>query len=254
MGELRNTKKRNRDFATDDLRKNAATDYPHYKMLLGMFDSFPPANRNRGGANLIEEISIPHKLQNYRIDFSQIGGVIRPDQNTVNAIGEQLSIADSNAIAYRPYIYLDLTRKPWVPPIIEHQRAIDAWKAAVRNYSSPQPASIQQYLLYRLRFVFAADLAGSFTPFGGAVAQFNNIGLLLSNAIIDSPAMAISYDQHLHNKLAALARERTPGIDYFNMLSEEQFEIKRYVMGGLVPKGEIEERCRVEGRPTLRKA
>ena len=36
---LRSSKKRNLRLATDDLRKNHATDYPHYKMLLELPDS-----------------------------------------------------------------------------------------------------------------------------------------------------------------------------------------------------------------------
>ena len=131
-----------------------------------------------------------------------------------------------------------MARKPWGPPIIEHQKAIDAWKAAVRNYSNPQPASIQQYLLYRFRFISAADIAHDFDSFSGAIAQFNNISILLNHAVIDSPAFAIAYDQHLHNKLATLARERTPSIDYFAMLPEEQYEIKRYISNSLsIQKG-----------------
>ena len=237
LEELRHTRKRNRDFITDDIRKNPIIDYSHCKMLLELFDSFPPINRNRGGGQPIEEISIPQQLAQYKIDFSAISGILRPDQNMVNAISEQISIAQSNALAYRPYIFLDLTRRPWVPPIIEHQRAIDSWKAALKNYSSPQPASIQQYLMYRLRFIFAADIARAFDSFGGAVAQFNNLGHILSLSITDSPALAIGYDQYLHNKLNCYARERTPGIDYFALLSEEQFEIKRYVSDSVLNKG-----------------
>ena len=84
--------------------------------------------------------------------------------------------------------------------------------------------------------MFAADSAGAFASFGGAIGQFSNIGVLLSNAITDSPAVAIKYGQHRHNKLSTLARERTPSIDYYNLLSAEQFDIKRYVTAG-IPSG-----------------
>ena len=43
------------------------------------------------------------------------------------------------------------------------------------------------------------------------------------------PAFAIACDQHIRNKLSTLARERTTSIDYLSMLSEEQFDIKRYI-------------------------
>ena len=54
--ESRNTEKRNRDFVTDDLRRSRDIDYDRYKMMSGLFDSFPPVNRNRGGVNFIGEI------------------------------------------------------------------------------------------------------------------------------------------------------------------------------------------------------
>ena len=69
MEELRNAKNRNRDFATDDLRRNLDIDYAHYKMLLGLFDPFPPLLRNRCYAGFIEEIPIPRNLSSYKIDF-----------------------------------------------------------------------------------------------------------------------------------------------------------------------------------------
>ena len=68
MEELRGAKRRNRDCATDDLRRNLAIDYAHYKMLLGLFDSFPPLNRNRGGSGFIDEIPIHQNSTPYKID------------------------------------------------------------------------------------------------------------------------------------------------------------------------------------------
>ena len=205
-------------------------------MMLELFDSPPPINRNRGRWKFVGEISTPQQLAAYKIDLSSISGILRPGQNMVNAVSEQISIAQSNALAYRPYIFLDLARKPWAPPIIEHRRDIDSWKAAAKSYFPPQTASIQQYAMYRLRFIFAADIAHAFDSFGGVFDQINNLGLLLNLSIIDSPALAIGYDQYLHNKLNCYARERTPGIDYFSLLSEEQFEIKRYVSDSVVNK------------------
>ena len=77
MGELGNTKKkRDRDFVTDDLRRNQDINYAHYKMLLGISDSFPPASRNRGGANFLEEISIRQNLLKYKIDFRRLTALL----------------------------------------------------------------------------------------------------------------------------------------------------------------------------------
>lgn len=189
----------------------------------------PQINRNRRGQSS-EEISIPHRLSSYKIDCAPLSGILRPDQNTASAISEKIAIAHSGALAYRPYIYLDSVRKRGLP-IIENQRAIGDWENDAGHYSSHQPASIQQYNLFRLRLILAADLARAFDSFGGSIAHFNNLGLLVRNSIIESPAQAISYDQHLRNKVSSLARESAPGIDYFSLLIAEQFELRRYVSG-----------------------
>ena len=85
------------------------------------------------------------------------------------------------------------------------------------------------------------------------MAQFNNVVILLNRSIVDSPAFAIAYDRHLHNKLPNCARERTPSIDYFALLSDEQFGIKRYVSNSLQSKGKSKKEMKREGlvlRPT----
>ena len=139
--------------------------------------------------------------------------MIRPTRNTANAILEQLSIDSPNDLASRPYIYLDLARKRWAHPIIEHQSANEAWGVDVRNYPNPKPASIQQYLLFRLRFISEADIAHAFDSFGWAGAQFNNIGISLIRPIIDAPASPIESGQYLHkNCRSLLGNEPLPSI------------------------------------------
>ena len=100
----RNTKQRNRDFATDDLRMNRSIDYARYKIPY----NFPtPARSISRGWQFISEISTPKKLAAYKIDFSPTPGLLRPDQNTVNAISEQLSRDRSGAIAFSTlHLYL----------------------------------------------------------------------------------------------------------------------------------------------------
>ena len=91
------------------------------------------------------------------------------------------------------------------------------------------------------------DIARDFDSFGGSVAQFNNVGILLNRSIVDSPAFAIAYDRHLHNKLPNYARERTPPTDYLALLPDELFDIKRYVSNSPQPKGESEKAMKREG-------
>ena len=49
-------------FRNDDMLLGREIDYAHYKMLLVLFDPATPASRNRGGRNMVEEISTPHNL------------------------------------------------------------------------------------------------------------------------------------------------------------------------------------------------
>ena len=80
----------------------------------------------------------------------------------VGAISEILVQDDSNNLPSEPYIWVDLTMKPWVPPILEHRRAIDSWENDVGDNPVAQIAPIQQYVLYRRRFSLAVDLVGGF--------------------------------------------------------------------------------------------
>ena len=182
---------------------------------------------------MIEAISIPNNLSTYKIDFPRAPGVNRPCKNTGSAISEHLSNSSPTPLEYRPYLCLDLSRKSGIPSIIEHQKVIDAWKSAVKNSPNPQPSSIHQYLLYPVIFVFSDDISHFPDAFGGYVAKFNNIGPMRRNAVIESPAYAISCDQYLHTKLPSIDRERTPSVDYCQLLSEELFEIERYATGSL---------------------
>ena len=86
MGELRNTKSAI-GTSLPTIYGGAKTSITlTIKCFCGIFDSSPMANRNRGGANFIDGISIPQKISPYKIDLPMIGGSIRPGRNTVNAI------------------------------------------------------------------------------------------------------------------------------------------------------------------------
>ena len=177
--------------------------------------------------------------------------MLRPDKNTPNAIIEQLSISAPNDIAFRPHIYLDLSGKPREYAVIDRQRNIDYWKSDARNYPPTQPEPIRKYILFRdYVLFFAADLARASDSFGWAATLFDNLGLLMRHAIVDSPAVPISCDQHLHVTLATLARGRTPSIDYFSLLIEERYGVRRYAAA---PSPEGESKKATHGEESLSK-
>ena len=66
--------------------------------------------------------------------------------------------------------------------------------------------------------------------FGGAVAQFNNMAAILHLAITENVGFALRYEHLLKTHLAELARERQERVEFFKMLSEEYYPIKRLVV------------------------
>ena len=81
-------------------------------------------------------------------------------------------------------------------------------------------------MLYRMRFIFAADLCGAWSSFGGIAAQLNNLSLILHLATTESIAAALLYDSLLSDHLEELARSRAERsaavIDFNEFLSVAQ--------------------------------
>ena len=73
----------------------------------------------------------------------------------------------------------------------------------------------------------AAALSQALEMFGCCIAQFNNMSIILQIAIIDNPNIAMLYDAELQNRLSKYARERTPAIDYYALLSTLKVDILR---------------------------
>ena len=115
------------------------------------------------------------------------------------------------------------------PP--KSDRFLDIGRSQLSESTTRDDSTI--YILYRLRFVFSADSARAFDSFGGALAQSNNIGILWDRPIIESPAFAIFYDQHLRSKLSILTLGRTPSIDYRSLLSDGKCDIARYISNSI---------------------
>ena len=79
---------------------------------------------------------------------------------------------------------------------------------------------------YQLRFIFAADVCGAWSLFGGVVAQLNHLSIVLHIATTDAIGIAATYDQLPKAHLEERARARAPGTagtaDFHEMLSNEQ--------------------------------
>ena len=89
---------------------------------------------------------------------------------------------------------------------------------------------ISTWMLYRIRFIFTADLCGAWSSFGGIVAQFNNLSIILHLATTESISAALIYDGLLTAHLEELARARqerpAAQVDFADLLSTEQTRFK----------------------------
>ena len=92
------------------------------------------------------------------------------------------------------------------------------------------PPPFPTWALYRLRFIFTADLCGAWLHFGGIAAQLSNFSILLHLAAVESIAVALAYDNILsaHLEELALSRaDRTAGaVDFADLLSPEHHRFK----------------------------
>ena len=165
--------------------------------------------------------------ENPPIDCSAILYTIMPDQLLVNTIPHELAnVACSNPVCF-PYIHIDYSKRTWGPAIVEREIAMTSFRNKMKNSKSPQPLSIQKYVLYRWRFAMDAALFGAFGRFGGAVAQNSNLSIITQNAIVGNPNISMLYGEELHNRLAKYARGRNPAIDFTQLIFAVRVDILR---------------------------
>ena len=217
----------NRKYLLQDLRDD---DLSHRDLvfLLKIFETFPPTLKNRNTKHPeFEEVRIPLKLSKMSLPLSTLPGLLVPDQRMTNEISELLARGQACSPAYFPFVVLPLNKEPWIPSLLEHKRAQDAWNTRMKSFASDQPLSFQSWIFYRLRFVLTAEVVGAWAPFGGLIAQINNIGVTLNIAVSENVGVALKYFDFLHAQLELSARSRAVGVDYFRLLSEEQLDIRR---------------------------
>ena len=192
--------------------RKSGYQFDDLKFTIDIFELFPPPRRNTGTnqRTLFEDVRIPLSLRNSHIHFSLVSDPIRPDRSTTNAISQEMAnAANSNPVSI-PYVHVDYFKRPWIQSIIEHENASNSFKIKMKQYKSLHPLSIQQYVLYRLRFIMATALCKAFDNFGGIVGQINNISIIMQIAVTDNPNIAMLYGDELHTRLSRYARERSP--------------------------------------------
>ena len=217
----------NRKYLLQDLR---GEDLNHRDLLflLKIFEVFPPTLKNRNIKHPeFEEVCIPLKLGRSVIPLAKLSGLLVPDQRMVNEISEMLARGQACSPSYVPYVFAPLNKEPWIPTLFEHSKANEAWTSRMKSLTSDQSLSFQAWTLYRLRFIFSAEVCAAWTLYGGIIAQINNVGITLNLAIAENVGIALKYYEFLQTQLESYARSRATDIDFFRLLSEEQPEIRR---------------------------
>ena len=106
-------------------------------------------------------------------------------------------------------------------PTAEHSGARTSWVAysrQARRSTSPQELSIQTFTLYRLRFLFAAELCQAFDKFGGLALQLSHLSTIHNLPILESAGVALDYHRALTGKLMKRALQRSDQLSDFTIL------------------------------------
>ena len=224
FAEMRSTRSDQRAHFIADAKKSYG--FKSLKLTHELFAPSPPLNRG-GNIAAIEfnEVHLPKRLENFTVNLSSISGLLRPSQEMVNLVSEQIARGEANPQPFVPYVTADYHAHPWLPRINAHSNALATWKTK-NNGARKKAIAFQMRMHHHYRFVFAAEMDNAWTHFGGLAAQLNHISVLLSLASLETAGYAIRYHDSLVSTLAECARARFP-IDYHNALSEVHDDTRR---------------------------
>ena len=150
----------------------------------------------------------------------------------VNYVSRELAFGKTKVPSYTPFVVPNLADVPWPAPSSEHKSAIAKWNSNRQDGTSAValPLPLNAWLLYHLRFIFAADVVGAWQLFGGVVAQLNHLTIFLHISTTDAIGVALTYDQLLKAHLGELSRARATGTagsaDFHELLLNEQPRFK----------------------------
>ena len=171
----------------------------------------PPPVKKGGNITAIEynEVHLPKRLGNFTVNLSPLAGSLRPTQEMVNLLSEQIARGEADPQPFFPYVTADYHQNPWLPRITAHANALTAWKT--KNNGSRKKAIAFQMRMHRhYRFIFAAEIVGAWTPFGGLAAQLNHVAVLLSLASLENAGHAIRYHELLVKRLPITPAPASP--------------------------------------------
>ena len=244
LAVLRQTDRDARRMFVSDLRDIDRLAFPDLQLILQLLSHFSPQLlKPRANAKdpPFEEAVLPEKLKDYKVDLSQLGAFLKPNQLMANYISKELAKGKAQVPSYVPYIVVDVSVAPWPVQSAEHTSAATRWKGNRQASKAvvPQPISFHAWLLYRLRFILTADLLGAWSDYGGMSAQLNFISIILHIVTTESISAALIYDGLMSAHLEELARSRanrTAGtVDFHELLSNEHARFKAQALAQAKP-------------------
>ena len=128
-----------------------------------------------------------------------------------NYISSELARGVAKVPAYTPFIAPDVATAPWAVTAKEHVAAVFRRRGNSRQHKKGGNSTdipIQAWLLYQLRFLVAADLAGAWSGFGGSAAQLSHLAIVMDISIVERASVALSYDRLSREFLAERDRPR----------------------------------------------
>ena len=140
----------------------------------------------------------------------------------VNYVSRELDLGKLKAPSYTPYIAPNIAEVPLPAQPAEPKDAMAKWNSnrQASKAAHPQPVPINDWVLYQMRFIFAADLCGDWSSFGGLSAQLNHLSAALHIATTEAVGSAFTYDQPTKSHLGELARARVNDTAGANDISE----------------------------------
>ena len=128
MTELRAIRADRRAHFVDDAKKSY--HFKSLKLMRELFALFPPIKK---GINITSaeynEVHLPKRLQNFTANLSALAGTLRPTQEMVNLVSEDIARGEANPQPYFPFATADYHQHPWMPRRTAHSNALSAWKA-----------------------------------------------------------------------------------------------------------------------------
>ena len=126
-----------------------------------------------------DEAVLPGRLRNYTATLPSCAAFWNPDQLIRKYLSNDLDRWEIQVHSYTPYSAPAVSEAPWPGPTAEHASAISRWggNRQTSKAAMPHHLPLRACVLYRIRFIFDADIVGCWEICGGIVAQLSHFSI-----------------------------------------------------------------------------